>query len=66
MTPAILEEAARYAVTGDPSAPFSPALCAVMLPALLDQRRRLARALLAAYPAYVVPRHQRPPVEGPR
>ncbi len=57
--PPILEEAARYAVTPPPSQPFSPALCAVMLSNVLAQRARLARALLAAYPAYAVPRHQR-------
>ncbi len=57
--PPILEDAARYAVTPPPSVPLSPALCAVMLPNVLAQRARLARALLAAHPAYTVPRHQR-------
>ncbi|AMY10139.1 hypothetical protein LuPra_03367 [Luteitalea pratensis] len=57
----VLEEAERYARTPAPSEPFSALVCEVMVPCLLAQRDRLARALLAAFPTFVAPRHQRPP-----
>lgn len=66
MTPPlpVLGEAARYASSPAPTSPLSDRMCAAMVPALLDQRERLARALLAAYPTFSAPRHQRAPMDG--
>lgn len=63
MTPPqeLLEEAARYAAVSPPAEPFSPGVSGVMVATLLEQRARLVRALLEAYPAFVQPAHQRPP-----
>lgn len=59
----LLDEAARLADAPMPSEPFSVDMAALMLPAVLAQRTRLAKALLAAYPDYRQPAHQRAPGE---
>lgn len=60
----LLDEAARLAAAPTPSEPFSVEMAALMLPAVLAQRTRLARALLAAHPDYRQPAHQRAPLEA--
>jgi hypothetical protein len=64
-TPDLLDEAARLAAAPLPAEPFSEQMAALMLPAVLEQRTRLAKALLEAHPEYRQPLHQRAHVEGP-